>query len=71
MVSVFLKGGFPSKIKFTDVMMLGKGISYRQKLLKLQKWIQATNYSTSTQQESIETILRSEFSESSESFSVF
>lgn len=52
-------------------MMIGKGISFRQKLLKLQKWIQATNYSTSTQQESIETILRSEFSESSESFSVF
>lgn len=52
------------EIEFTDVMMLGKGILFHRRLLKLQQWIQATNYSTSTQQESIETVLRSEFSES-------
>lgn len=43
-------------------MMLNKACLCRQKVLKLQKWIQiAKNYST--QNESIETILRSELSE--------
>lgn len=59
------------KFGFTKMMLLSKGFLFHLRLLKLQKSIKIKNYSTSAQLESIETILRSEFSESFVHLNIF